>query len=689
VANEKLIVEIQVDDRKFRQQYKRAYDDAGKYRQKSDESYDKWRAQEAKKAEREKRAQWAKEARDRVQEEKRSANERIKEVNRVARERMKREQAADKQSRQELKENDRQARLAADKQSRQELKEKDRQARLALKGAAAQRAASQERWRKAGLTTAAMGAAIAGGITGFLTAGAITSYGRLKEFRKAHLDTAGIGPAVELPKGRKVNRASLAAWQASRVAGELGFSQIDVMREIPGMGRATGTLDPSALLAARRARAMSSAEVLDSFGAIRAGGSSFRGGFKSAGVNEFQRIMGGGVKMGLEQARFPDFARNVSALMRRQFDRTYRTVDARQAAEGMTMFSHTGLSAFKDPNRSAAAFAELQSGLQQPGGGDQGLTETLIALGAREKGYLKARMAMERGAPEDILKVLNFFKRHYGAGEAVERTAVGFNITRRQAMDLMTQGVSGNAAKDIARMRQMPGGPGLMKEAKAGMAGVDPIEAQLVNIELKGGMAIRGIVDWWRRAAKKTSTAFLKGVRSALTPDASIAAGHAADQLAELRSRGFPSGTPAQVRAEVNKRERERRRLQAIVNKKREPTLKEKAAAGDPEAMLLMQVVGGAYLAGAQTMGEDKAKKAKDGALHAMISRIQQQVAAGITRPLSTAQAQVLGPQIEKLAAAILSGQEKLSNAIRQLLEQVRQNSESTKDAVRRKGRRQ
>jgi len=228
------------------------------------------------------------------------------------------------------------------------------------------------------------GAAFAGGgIVGLIAGAALQGYQRYIGMQQTFGEAIGLGVGAPQQGGGT----------------QFGFNRQQVAGMVPGMARATGAGNVTPLMQARRATGMQQGQLLETFGAIAAGGAGFEKGQR--GKKEFERIMTGSVASGLKKGRMHEFASGVTQMLRQQ-----QTISAGRVGTGdisrlAAMFGARGGTGFQGV-RGFGVLQKIQQGVQAPGGGTEGAALTRQLLGYGRPGQRMSFYDVEKAREQGI-----------------------------------------------------------------------------------------------------------------------------------------------------------------------------------------------------------------------------------------------------------------------------------------------
>jgi hypothetical protein len=321
-----------------------------------------------------------------------------------------------------------------------------------------QKQLQREQRRREAPGRVARGLASAGaGIAGFAIGGAIASYGRHLEVEKARSGLIGLhgsGVRDRFLRGGK-------GWGTGA-----GFNMAETAQHAKMAGRATGYQSPREMQQFMRATAMEAGETSQLFSAITQGDTkAFAGGQEhgeSRGAHKLTKIMSIAMGTGLKKARFPEFAKGVTSILKAQSARGAGSVDAMNAAKVLGLLQSTGLAGFKG-ERGAQVAMKLDQAFMKPGGGEwgQGLFQRAMGFGVQGsgRGYFEAEMQREKGIQgegnlEALLdQVLQESGRDTKEGALAMRAATGLSL--EQSKTLLDKRAAGKLTqKDVKRAQE-------------------------------------------------------------------------------------------------------------------------------------------------------------------------------------------------------------------------------------------
>lgn len=296
--------------------------------------------------------------------------------------------------------------------------------------------------------------ALAGGLAGFVIGSAISAYQKHIQVEKAKSGSIGMG------RGFGGNIKSLSG--VGRGFGqELGFNAADSAGHQVQAGRATGYASTREMQQMMRARAMSAGEASGLMSTLTQSGTSFAGGEQggqSDGGRQVARMMGMAVYSGLKKARFIEFEKGVSSLMKAQGSMLAGNVGEGSALM-LAALGKTGLSGFQG-ERGASMMMKMNQAITNPSAGAaEGRLQRAMGYGpGGDSDYLKSRIQMQKGMgdKDNLNKYLKQLVAELGdTDDAILTAEKELNISAAQSQAILEAHIAGGL--DLTKMA-VPGG---------------------------------------------------------------------------------------------------------------------------------------------------------------------------------------------------------------------------------------
>ncbi len=279
-----------------------------------------------------------------------------------------------------------------------------------------------------------LGMSAAGSVGGFLVGAMQAGYAKYSEHQQALGGTIGLA---------STSRLRNAAYGSGGT--RYGYNKTDVAGMIPAMGRATGNVSPLEMMQANRASGMDLGEVAGRFGALRQSGLSFEKSGKgpSSGAKEFEKLMAGGVKSGIEKSRLHEYFDSVEKIAGTAGGMSVGNISHSKIGQTLSMWGMSGQSGMQGA-RGGALMSKVLGGIMSPGGGEAGESLMNQAFGFGKPGgtasyyeAMKARQGIHKN-PENIQKVMSEITSQYGSGqEGSMATSNALGISLEQSETLL------------------------------------------------------------------------------------------------------------------------------------------------------------------------------------------------------------------------------------------------------------
>ena len=358
------------------------------------------------------------------------------------------------------------------KLDRRESKRYAREESRAMRGSAMRRGGGLRR----GVGAAG---ALAGGVAGFFTAGAVSSYGKFLQVQKAKEGLIGVNNLG----ARGVDRAL-----SGSMGSKLGFNTAEGAQHSLVMSRATGSAGPRELQQMMRSAGMSSGETGGLLNSMSQAGDSFAGGQQkgqSEGGNKLAKMIALGMVKGLKQAHLPEFLRGVASLAKQRAGMAAGKVDMLDSAKTLGMLAGTGRSGFMR-ERGLAIASKLQNALVNPGGGEFGKGIMQRAMGFGKGGDTDYEGSIKRAeeglTPDNLMRVVKRFSDE-GGSEAGQMMSTVAKISLTNAQALIRDYRSGNLkqSKVDSVSKEALSSKTLEQKALTAMEGVNSKAARLAT----------------------------------------------------------------------------------------------------------------------------------------------------------------------------------------------------------------
>lgn len=284
-----------------------------------------------------------------------------------------------------------------------------------------------------------------GGLLGLALGAALRGYRDYIAYQQSLGPTIGLGARAQTGI-RQMRETYTGRWRRNKEGkryrervGSLGFNLDQTAALVPEMARATGVVNPLALMTGMRATGMGSGETAGILGALRQAGlgfagpaTVFQGGRErqmnltdNRGKKAFEQMIAGGMYSGLEQARLPEFFKGVTTLLGQQQQLITGVVDPQGTTKLMGALGAFGRrigAVGLQGTRGAQLMGTLGRAVLQPGGGPEGMAFMRQAMGYGRPGGVslyEAEKGRERGlTKENFGRVMGELKRQWGTGQS-------------------------------------------------------------------------------------------------------------------------------------------------------------------------------------------------------------------------------------------------------------------------------